>query len=325
MKYHQLTLDERYQIQAYLHIGKSKDEISVLLNRHRSTIYREVRRHTWRNGYRAKPAQRVSDYTRRMLKFSYKLDPLTIYLIQWGLNIGFSPEQIAQRLWREQKISISHETIYRYVWWNKKEGGNLYKNLRNWRRRRRRFPREQRVRSTIADRRNIAERPKNVEQRSQIGHWERDLMLGSNRRKAVLALVERKSRYVLLRKLERKTAKCTKASTIRALRGKKRLTLTNDNGTEFAAHKAESSKLGIPIYFTNPYTASERGTCENTIGLARQYLPKRFDIDNTTHESLRTVEKMLNDRPRKCLNFKTPNEVFYGINQKLFPDPLSQL
>lgn len=325
MKYHQLTLDERYQIQAYLHIGKSVDEIALLVNRHRSTIFREIKRHTWRNGYRARPAQRVSDYTRKMLRFSYKLDPLTIYLIKWGLKNGFSPEQIARRLWREQRISISHETIYRYIWWNKKEGGELYKSLRNWRRKRRRFPRELRMRSNISDRKPISERPKSVEQRSQLGHWERDLMLGSNRKKAILALVERKSRYVLLRKLERKTAKCTKTSTIRALSGKKLLTLTNDNGSEFAQHKAESIKLGVPIFFTNPYTASERGTCENTIGLVRQYLPKKFDIDGTSHESLRTVEKMLNDRPRKCLNFRTPNEVFYGIDQKLFPDPLSQL
>lgn len=314
MKYHQLTLDERYQIQAYLHIGKSKDEISRLLNRHRSTVYREIKRHTWRHGYRAKPAQRVTDYTRRLLRFSYRLDPLTLRLIHWGLKNGFSPEQIAKRLEREQNISISHETIYRYIWWEKKKGGELYKSLRNWRRKRRRFPRELRTRSNIADRKPICERPKSVEQRSQIGHWERDL-----------ALVERKSRYVLLRKLERKTAHCTKASTLRALNGKKRLTLTNDNGSELAAHKSESAKLGIPIYFTNPYTTSERGTCENTISLVRQYLPKRFNIDQTSHSHLRTVEKMLNDRPRKCLNFKTPNEVFYGINQKLFPDPLSQL
>jgi len=308
-----------------LHIGKSKEVIAELLGRHRSTIYREIKRHTWRNGYRAKPAQRVSDYRRRQLRYTYKLDYEVQALIIWGLKNGLSPEQIVGRLRRERKISICHETIYRYVDFNRRKGGTLYKRLRNWRRRKRRFPRELRSKVRIPERRPIDERPKVVDYRKRTGDWERDLMLGRNRKKAILALVERRSRLVLLRKLEQKTAKKTSEATCRALRNKRKLTLTNDNGLEFAAHKVESKKLAIPIYFTRPYTASERGTCENAIGLVRQYFPKRFDIDETSHESLRSVEKMLNDRPRKCLNYKTPNEVFYGIKQNIFPETLSHL
>ena len=325
MHYHQLTLDERYQIQALLHIGKSKDEVARTLGRHRSTIYREIKRHTWRNGYRAKPAQRVADYTRVLLRYKYKLNPSVIYGIRWGLHQGWSPEQICGRLMSEFKLKLSAETIYRHVAEDKANGGELYKLLRRWRRRKRRFPRELRQNVGIPGRKPISERPKCVEQRARTGDWERDLMHGENRKKAVLALLERRSRYVLLRKLANKTAAVTAAATCRALKGKPLHTLTNDNGREFARHQAESQKLNVPIYFTNPYTASERGSCENVIGLVRQYLPKRFDIDALSHQELRRVEKLINDRPRKCLNYKTPREVFTRKSVKLFPPVVALL
>jgi IS30 family transposase len=137
-------------------------------------------------------------------------------------------------------------------------------------------------------------------------------MLGSNRSTAVLAVVERKCRFLKLEKLKKKTAKNTEEATLRALEGHKCLSITNDRGTEFADHKRVSKRLGVKIYFCHPYSSSERGTCENRIGVIRQYLPKGKDLKYLKTKTLKRIEHLLNNRPMKCLDWRTPYEVAYG-------------
>jgi IS30 family transposase len=226
----------------------------------------------------------------------------------------WSPEQVAGYMRRTGELRISHETIYRYVWADRCHGGTLYRHLRGAQKCRKRYGGYD-SRGRLAGKRHISERPADCERRTRIGHWEIDTVLGAGSRACVLSVVERQCGYLLLGKL---TARTTRATTRRAIalieRHHSRFrTITADNGTEFHDYRSIERATGVPFYFATPYHAWERGTCENTNGLLRQYLPKRCNLAGLNQDTCDRIAAHLNQRPRKRLGYRTPEECFYGF------------
>lgn len=317
-KYRQLNFADRIYLEAlYWEYGRYHEKLAWKLGVHRSTVYRELRRGStgWMHlGYRADFGEK-----RRRLLAKRKGRPSKIVgalerLVRSRLSEGWSPEQISGRLKLEGQPSVSHETIYRYIQRDRQGGGRLYLCLRHGHRRRKKRFHVPRVRAELLHRRSIEQRPKVISQRKRLGDWERDLMFGSSRSQALLTLVERKTCYVVLRRVESKSPHEIARKTVEALSGFRKagtcLSLTNDNGFEFREHRRESVELGIPIYFTHPYSSWERGTNENANGLVRQYFPKQSPMEEMTDEKAKMVQARLNSRPRKKLGFLTPEEVF---------------
>jgi IS30 family transposase len=314
MRYKQLTQEERYQISALLKAGHAQSEIAMILNRDKSTISRELRRNTGLRGYRPKQAQRLAA-ERRQSKIQPRITDAVWVSVERLLRQDWSPEQISLWLKAEKQISISHEWIYQYVLQDKHFGGELYRHLRCQKQRRKRYGSYNR-RGQIVDRVSIDDRPAIVDRRSRIGDWELDTIIGKNHQQAIVSLSERKSRFTLIHKVERKTAQCVSRAIIKLLKpfSDRVITLTSDNGKEFAEHKKIADKLNAKFYFAHPYASWERGLNENTNGLIRQYFPKGSDFTNITQKEINQVMRKLNNRPRKCLGIKTPNQVFLGIN-----------
>ena len=207
---------------------------------------------------------------------------------------------------------MSHETIYRRVYVDKSMGGDLYKSLRCQRKRRKRYAGGRDRRGQILGRRPICERPRHIEERRQIGHWEGDTLIGKGHKHAIVSLVERKSGYAVLAKVENKTAALVSAAIIERLKpiSKRVQTLTYDNGKEFADHATIDRALGSTAYFADPYSSWQRGSNENLNGLVRQYIPKSRPLSTVTDAELEKIERLLNTRPRKRLGYKTPLEIF---------------
>ena len=313
MNYSQLTLEQRYQIYVLKKMGHTQTEIAICLGVNKSTISRELRRNSGQRGYRPKQAQEKRD-RRLKNKARQRLTAEDWNLIQTKLRLEWSPEQISGWCKSNGLLQISLEHIYQYVYADKKAGGELFKHLRCQKPRRKRCGKHDR-RGIIPDRKSIDERPEVVEQRQRLGDWERDLIIGKNHQGAVLTLIERKSRFTLIRKVDGKQAEAVAQATLEALSWVPAVeTITNDNGKEFALHKVLSTALSANVYFAHPYASWERGTNENTNGLIRQYLPKDRNLAMlTTNEELMIMDR-LNLRPRKCLAFKTPFEVFFGLH-----------
>jgi IS30 family transposase len=228
------------------------------------------------------------------------------------LREDWSPEQISSWLKQNKDIQVSHERIYLYILENQRAGGDLYKHLRCQKKRRKRYGSYDR-RGKLPNRRSIEERPEIVEKRQRIGDWEADTILGQGRRQAIVTLTERKSRFALLRKVERRKAELVCDAMIDLLQPVSDCshTITADNGKEFAEHERIALELEIDFFFAHPYAAWERGSNENMNGLIRQYFPKGCDFTTITDQEIEFVMSRLNNRPRKCLGFKTPFEVFY--------------
>lgn len=314
MRYKQLTQVERYQIYALLKAGHTQSEIAMILDRHKSTVSREIRRNTGLRGYQPKQAQRLTE-ERRQAKVQPRICHTVWHNVTRLLRQDWSPEQISLWFKAEIDVSISHEWIYQYVLQDKTEGGDLYQHLRCQKQRRKRYGSYNR-RGQLIDRVSIDERPTVVDLRSRIGDWELDTIIGKGHKQAIVSLTERKSRYTLIQKVERKTAQCVSKAIIKLLSpiSDQVLTLTSDNGKEFADHKNIASKLNAKFYFAHPYASWERGLNENTNGLIRQYFPKNRDFTTITQKEINQAMIKLNNRPRKCLGMKTPNQVFLGIN-----------
>lgn len=314
MKYKQLTQEERYQISALLKAGHDQSEIAMILNRHKSTISRELERNSGLRGYRPIQAQRLAD-ERRQSKAKTRITDTVWTNVERLLRQDWSPEQISLWLKAEKQMSISHEWIYQYVLQDKHYGGDLYRHLRCQKQRRKRYGSYNR-RGQIIDRVSIDDRPAIVDRRSRIGDWELDTIIGKNHQQAIVSLSERKSRFTLIHKVERKTAQCVSRAIIKLLKpfSDQVITLTSDNGKEFAEHKKIANKLNAKFYFAHPYASWERGLNENTNGLIRQYFPKGSNFTDITQKEINQVMHKLNNRPRKCLGIKTPNQVFLGIN-----------
>jgi len=306
MTYKHLSLEERYQIYILMSAGKNKQQIAELLGRHKSTISREIARNTGGRGYRPRQAcllaQERSLGSRNASQISAEQWSQTVDCLQ----IKWSPEQTAE------EVGISHETIYRHIYADKAAGGILWKQLRCQKKRKKRYASGQERRGQIVARRPISERPAYIEERTQVGHWEGDTVIGANHKQAIVTLVERKSGYALIRKVTNKTSELVGNAIITELKPLTSLvkTITFDNGKEFAEHQRIDSELKSTTYFADPFASWQRGSNENFNGLLRQYIPKKRPLSTVTEEEIKMIQDQLNNRPRKRLGFKTPNEVF---------------
>lgn len=312
--YTQLTQEQRYQIHALMKAEVNQNEIAVIVGVHKSTISREPRRNHGLRGYRPKQAHRFA-MARRQSKNWPRIGDDVWARVEHLLREEWSPEQISLWLEAERAIRISHEWIYQYVLQDKSKGGDLYRHLRCQKQRRKRYGGYSR-RGQLINRVGIDERPAIVESRTRIGDWELDTLIGKGHKQALVSLTERKSRLTLIRKVERKTADSVSRAIIHLLKPitHRVHTLTSDNGKEFAKHETIADKLKARFYFAHPYASWERGLNENTNGLIRQYFPKNHDFTTITQKEINRVMDKLNNRPRKCLGIKTPNQVFFGIN-----------
>jgi transposase, IS30 family len=312
MKYRRVTHEDRLGIKAFLDAGLNQSEIADKLGFNKSTLSREMRRNRGGRGYRPKQAQKLAEERQEYRLRPRKMLPEMIRRIEAKLRLKWSPEQISNRFRVEGQSTVATETIYRYVYSDRGRGGELWKHLR-WsrRQRKRRFPSEER-RGKIQNATPISERPMQANRREKRGHWERDTMIGKNRKTAILALVDRKSRFNRFAKLNRRLAPGVTNKTIQLLKGLPCRSITNDRGQEFADHACLSKKLKVPIYFCDPYSSYQRGTNENRIGILRQYFPKKTDLSNLHWKTLRKVELEINNRPMKILDWKTPYEAMMG-------------
>lgn len=308
MNYTQLTQEQRYQIHALLKMEHSRTEIASALGVHKSTISRELQRNWGKRGYRPKQAHQFTLQRRKKARRRITADIWA--LVEAKLRQDWSPEQIAGRF-KEEDIMVSHEHIYQYIYADKRVGGDLWKHLRCHKKRRKRAGSYDR-RGKIPNRKSIEERPEVVEQRTRLGDWEVDLVLGKGHQGVLVTLTERQSRFTLLRKLAGKQAKLVSQAIIELLQWVTALeSITADNGKEFAAHQEISRALSVDFYFAHPYSSWERGTNENTNGLIRQYVPKNRSLKNISFQEEIMIMDRLNLRPRKCLDFRTPFEVFF--------------
>ncbi len=313
MKYKQLTPDERYTLSGYRKAGLSISQIAQVMDRHRSTLYREINRHTrqgtYRTSYAVYRAHTIRSKSRRGFRYSH--DDLNI--IRRLLRRDWSPEQISGTLKMLGFISISYETIYKYIWWDKSRGGTLYKHLRQATKKRRKRYGSRDSRGLLGGKRHISERPEVIENRERIGDWEIDTVMGSGDKHCIVTLVERKSGYTLIGKLKNRTVDELNWVARKMIRAhqEQMLTITADNGTEFHGYSDLEWDTGVTFYFATPYHSWERGTNENTNGLIRQYLPKRKSMAKITQKDCHRIEHKLNTRPRKRHGFKTPWYMFW--------------
>lgn len=308
--YTQLTQEQRYQISAMKKSGNSQKEIAVEIGVHKSTLSRELRRNAGERGYRPKQAHEKA--MERRPKAKVRIGAAVWEVVEGRLSQDWSPEQVAGWLKRTGKPSLSPEWIYQHILADKLAGGDLYKHLRCHHKRRKRYGSYER-RGKLPDRVSIEERPALVAQRERLGDWEVDTLVGKGHQGALVSLVERKSRYTLLGPVERRQADLVGQTTISLLLpfADRVLTITADNGKEFAEHVQIAQTLQAAFYFAHPYSAWERGTNENTNGLVRQYFPKNTNFSKVTHAQSLSAADKLNQRPRKCLAFRTPFEVFF--------------
>jgi IS30 family transposase len=311
MSYTQLTREQRYQIYALKKAGHTQTKTAAILGVHKSSISRELRRNRGGRGYRPARAHELAEARQRAAHGS-RISGQTWERVESLLRREWSPEQVAGRLRLEGREAVSHERIYQHVYADQRRGGTLHRHLRCQRQRRKRYGKHSR-RGQIAGRVGIEARPAVVDARRRVGDWEADTVVGGRGGRAILSLVERKSKLVRLALVERKGAEEVARSCLAALRPlrDKVLTITSDNGGEFAHHARISAGLGADFYFARPHASWERGVNENTNGLVRQYFPKRHDFSTITQVEVERVVERLNDRPRKTLGYRTPNEVFY--------------
>jgi IS30 family transposase len=310
MNYTQLTREQRYQIKALLDTGHSRTETAQQLEVNKSTISREIRRNRGKRGYRPKQAHEMA-LKRRKEKAQTKISPETWVLVEEKICEDWSPEQISGRL-KIEGIAISHEHIYQYIYADKRAGGTLWTHLRCQKKRRKRYGKRDR-RGKIPNRKSIEARPEIVEQRTRFGDWEVDVILGKDQQGVMVTLTERMSRFTLLRRVPSKQSALVAQAVIALLKWVAHLeSITADNGKEFAAHLEISQALSVDFYFAHPYASWERGTNENTNGLIRQYLPKNHSLKYVSFQEETMIMDRLNLRPRKCLDFRSPFEVFFG-------------
>ena len=307
MNYKHLSQAERYQIHALMKAGHDQSQIAKLLDRHKSTISRELSRNTGSRGYRPKQACEMSADRAQHSRNAPTVEPWVREAACALLCIQWSPEQIASQL------PISHETVYQYVYADKAQGGTLWKNLRCQKQKRKRYAGGRDRRGQIPNRRPLSERPLHIEARRQVGHWECDTVIGANHKGAVVTMVERKSGYAVMAKVEKKTSELVSSAIVYKLKhvAARVKTLTFDNGKEFAGHAHIDQQLQSTAYFARPFASWEWGSNENLNGLLRQYVPKKRAMSTVSDEEIRMIQNRLNNRPRKRLGFKTPAEVFH--------------
>ena len=311
--YTQLTREQRYQIYALLKAGQKQSEIARFIKVHKSTVSRELARNCGQKGYRPKQAHQFALNKRK--KARYRIAASTWILIETLIRQEWSPEQVSDWLKDNYGLQISHEWIYQYILIDKHAGGDLHRHLRCQKKRRKRYGTYDR-RGRIKNRVSIDERPAIVDTRQRLGDWEVDTIIGKGYRHAIVSLTERKSRLALLRKVEHKTAQAVADAVIELMKllPVRTHTITADNGQEFADHERIAKELKTDVYFAHPYSSWERATNENMNGLIRQYFPKKRNFVTITQQEIEFVMERLNNRPKKCLGFKSPYQVFFNYS-----------
>jgi IS30 family transposase len=314
MSYRQLTSGERYMISALRKQGLNQSQIAANLSRHRSTICRELQRNCDRGHYRPLNANFLANGRRSRSRRNRQFDSRHLARVEALLAQQWSPEQISGFLRKQRELLISHETIYRHIWKDRRSGGMLYTQLRGARKRRRKGYGAYDSRGRLAGKRHISERPACLEARTQLGHWEIDTVMGAGSKHCIVSLVERKSGYLVIGKLKARTQEQTSERTIHLIRQHpaRFRTITADNGTEFHDYESIEQATGVLFYFANPHHSWERGTNENTNGLIRQYIPKGTSMAKLDQYQCNAIARKLNQRPRKRHGFKTPEECFYA-------------
>ena len=315
MTYTHLTQYERYQIQALRDNNFSLRHIAKQLARSASTIAREISRTQAAQCYLADAAHALAVNRARMCRNARTIAPVRWQAVQTYLRLYLSPEQVCGRLALEGVCSISHESIYQHIYRDKAQGGDLASYLRCQKVRRKRYASGNERRGQLKDRVCIEQRPAIVEARQRIGDWEGDTVVGRGHTGVLVTLVERCTRYTLVRHLPNREAAPVSAAILAMLRPHKAqcLTLTFDNGKEFADHVFFGNCLEADVFFAHPYHSWERGTNENTNGLLRQFFPKAMSFTSLTGIDVDDAAYKLNHRPRKCLGYRTPHEVFFDL------------
>ena len=312
MNYTHLTQDERYQISVLHKAGHKQNVIASLMGRSASSISREMRRNCGQRGYRPKQAQALCKARKVACENGPRMADETWAFAQAKLADYWSPEQISGHLKANNLPSVSHETLYQRIYADKRAGGTLHSHLRCQKLRKKRYGGRER-RGTIPNQVSIDLRPALVAERARFGDWEGDLVIGAGQSQALVTLNERTSRYSLMAHVPFKTAPLVSEAMISLLTPFAACvhTLTTDNGREFAQHERIAASLDSKHFFAHPYASWERGANENMNGLIRQFFPKKMGFENITLQDLKFAMDSLNHRPRKCLGFKTPHEVFW--------------
>lgn len=310
MSHQHLTLNQRIQIDALLAIETKQKDIALKIGTSEATISKEIKRNSCQNNYVYYHAQQFAEFRRKKSKSPYKTNDLDIieYIKVRLRKDRWSPQQISLRIEKDIGKSISTESIYQIILKDRE----LIKYLKRARRRKKRI--QSHTKHGIQNRVSIHQRPKSVENRSRVGHWELDTLLGANHKGVIASFVERKSRYTIIKKMNDKSAAEMLKVALEAFKsvpGSKLRSFTSDNGKEFAFHQTISKELGVKFYFADPYSSWQRGTNENTNGLIREFLPKKQALDNVTQKELDQIALLLNMRPRLSLKGFTPHEVFY--------------
>jgi len=310
---HHLTIEERDRIAQLRHRGANQKEIARALKRSASTISRELRLNGVGTDYLAAQAHEQARRRRQERPLTRKMErPKLNRAVRHGLTQYWSPDQIAGRLAREDpdgERPLTARTIYRWI-----EQDESREHWQSFLRRRGKRPFRREKPAGIGA--PIANRPEVVEQRARLGDFEGDTVLGPPGTGGLATLVDRRARYTIIAKVGSKDANLVHRKIkqrLKQLDAKRRRSITFDNGSEFARCARLEKHLGLRLYYADPGCPHQRGTNENTNGLIRQYFPKGTDFRDVTHHQAREVETLLNDRPRACLGYRTPNEVFLGI------------
>jgi transposase, IS30 family len=314
MTYHQLTQEERYLISAHRIAGASGREIARRLNRAASTVSRELLRNaTHHDGrYRPSKAQRYTQGRRRRCRRGPRFSEQVHCRVEAALRKRWSPEQIVGCFRAQGLIVPSHETIYRRLRHDKRQGGTLYRHTRIMSKVGRKRYRSRPARGVLLGKPHISTRPPEVQHRRQHGHWEGDTVMGRGATHCLVTLVERVSGFAIIKKIAARTKLLTTRAITDAIarRGIQCQTITFDNGTEFHGYRDIDRKLNVRCYFATPYHSWERGSNENLNGLIRQYLPKRTCLRQTNQADCDRIAHALNSRPRKRHNYQTPEQIY---------------
>jgi len=315
MSYKHISLEERHYIEISMKNGLSQKEIAKSLQRDQSSISREVKRNTGQRGYRHNQANHFAARRHTEKTKAVKLTAEIKAQLDEYIKEDWSPEQVAGRLKLEGEVSLHHETIYQYVLKDKQAGGQLYLHLRHQKKTYRKRYGGGHNRTGIPNRVDIDERPDEVNNRERVGDWEADTIIGKNHQGAIVTLDERKSKLRLALPLAGKKARDVKNAMVKLLQPIREYvkTITFDNGKEFTLHENIANSLGCMNYFAKPYHSWERGQNENANGLLRQYFPKAMTLIGVTKKQVFEAVHKLNSRPRKCLGYKTPYEVFQAL------------
>ena len=320
--YQQLTLEQRYHIQALKDIGQSGASIALSLGVSCSTVTREVKRNSVEGKYTAKQAHALSQNRKKEARSGYKLTPERCELIDKLLEKEWSPEQVCGRLEVETGIQISSMSLYRHIYADAQAGGTLWEHMRHARRKPKPRSKHKGIRSLIKHRRSIHERPAVVDELKRPGDLEMDTIVGPGGRGAIATIGSRSTNYVWMTQCYGKDSWYLSERVKQRLRPVKAMitTITSDNGVEFAEHQRIARSMNIDYYFADPYQTNQRSRIEQLNKLIRQYIPKKQDLDWVQPKELKHIEDKLNHRPRKKLGFKTPHEVFFNTTETLIKD-----